>query len=847
MFALRMEKSGREVISMLKNNNTEVVFKMAKKTLKNHKRRTLTMILAVLLSAFMLFTVLTVGVTFFKTKKLENLRLNGADFDAILYGVTQEQMEICTTDSRIQKIGICGIPGYIQETEFDSTPNVGLIYADRVYWEEMMEPVREWVKGHYPKEANELMVTEEALESCGLEGLGVGDTFTMTYNIPAGDFEETFRISGIWDGYGDTNIFYVSEKFYENSGRKLAEAGSGRCFMKMNQKIMTVKEQEKFIEKLNLGKAQRCFFTIDMGNSVEILAGMFGMILVICLCAYLLIYNILYLSVAGNIRHYGLLQTIGMTGRQIRRYMRKQMLLVGGIGTAGGILLGCVISFFLIPTVVKTLGVTSSKVEKITVSFHPFIFFLTLTIIGITIWVASRRPVKIAVESSPIEALGYRSVTEKRKHRKSRHGSLAWRMAKEQLGKDKKKAGVVILALASGMIVFLCMITLLTSEEARSYIFHYRDVDMILENDTVLKERQEDRKQIFDEAILEKMKKTKGVAQIDPIIYTEITVPWEPEFTDLWMREFYETWMDIPYEQEKQEYQEYPENFGSSLVGITEEEFRDLNASLEEPIDEDAFLNGKTCLLYRNGLSFKKEDVAGKNITCTEYGNLDNQLSFDIAGLVDLNDYTALLGYPPTIIVSDTVVKSFVNNPVVYKLEICYEKSHDQETEASLLSIMEETPYKKDYSYDSKIKLEENVKKAQGNMMEIGIGIVLILAFIGIMNYLNTAIGSIQSRIQEIAVMESIGMTGKQVQKMLMLEGFLYATGAIGVTMTLGLAVTYCFYEAMNYNGAPFQIPVIPVSGVFLLSLVICMIVPVLVYRSMEKKTQVVERIKGTE
>lgn len=370
---------------------------------------------------------------------------------------------------------------------------------------------------------------------------------------------------------------------------------------------------------------------------------------------------------------------------------------------------------------------------------------------------------------------------------------------------------------------------------------------MILENDTVLKERQEDRKQIFDEAILEKMKKTKGVAQIDPIIYTEITVPWEPEFTDLWMREFYETWMDIPYEQEKQEYQEYPENFGSSLVGITEEEFRDLNASLEEPIDEDAFLKGKTCLLYRNGLSFKKEDVAGKNITCTEYGNLDNQLSFDIAGLVDLNDYTALLGYPPTIIVSDTVVKSFVNNPVVYKLEICYEKSHDQETEASLLSIMEETPYKKDYSYDSKIKLEENVKKAQGNMMEIGIGIVLILAFIGIMNYLNTAIGSIQSRIQEIAVMESIGMTGKQVQKMLMLEGFLYATGAIGVTMTLGLAVTYCFYEAMNYNGAPFQIPVIPVSGVFLLSLVICMIVPVLVYRSMEKKTQIVERIKGTE
>ena len=43
----------------------------------------------------------------------------------------------------------------------------------------------------------------------------------------------------------------------------------------------------------------------------------------------------------------------------------------------------------------------------------------------------------------------------------------------------------------------------------------------------------------------------------------------------------------------------------------------------------------------------------------------------------------------------------------------------------------------RDVSYESKIEEMENVKKAQGNMKGVGIGITLILAFIGLMNYIN--------------------------------------------------------------------------------------------------------------
>ena len=303
---------------MLRNNNMQVVSRMAGRSLRSRRQQSLTMILAVLLSSFMLFSVMTVGATYFKMQRLENLRMSGGDFDAIMYGVTKEQKKSCEDNPDVLRAGVSAMSGYIEETEFDSTPNVVLQWADDTWWNEIMAPAREWVKGAYPTEVNEVMVTEYALEKCGLQGLEIGDEFTAVYGVRDKKQEMTFRICGIWDGYGDKSMFFVSEKFYQETGLELADAASGRICVKFGKKLITQKMQDGFIESMNLGKQQRVLFTMDSAFSVQILWGIAGLVFVTCLCAYLLIYNILYLSVAGNIRYYGLLQTIGMTGRQIR-------------------------------------------------------------------------------------------------------------------------------------------------------------------------------------------------------------------------------------------------------------------------------------------------------------------------------------------------------------------------------------------------------------------------------------------------------------------------------------------------------------------------------------------------
>lgn len=617
---------------------------------------------------------------------------------------------------------------------------------------------------------------------------------------------------------------------------------------------MSDEVQQAFIDSMKLKKSQRLFYVYEYGNATEIFLGLSGIALVTVLSAYLLIYNIMYLSVAGNIRYYGLLQTIGMTGRQIRQLMQKQLLWIGGIGMLAGILIGAGTSFFLIPVVVKTF-VSAKEMGAVQVTFHPIIVLLTVLLTGCTVWYAGRKPTKIAVGSSPVEALEYRVVSSVRKRHKTRKGSLIVRMALEQLTRNKKKTMVTMLSLAASLSVFLCLITLLHTQSAREYSYNYMGLDMVLKNDTinnmVLNRAAEGEEQIqgvhpiLNEELLNEIRQTDGVEEVLPTITVPTIIPWEKEVTDVWMREFYETWMNIPYEDDIEEYQQHPENFGSSLVGITEEDFRALNAEMEQPVDEEAFLSGKTCILYRHGLfGLDEKELRGKQISCEEYVHPENTRTFEIAGMTDVGDYVSLLGFPPTMIVIDDVVKAFTEKPIVFRVGIRYAEEYHKETEDAILSNIEESPNKTDFSWDSKIEQAENVKAAQGHMMEIGFGIVLILGIIGVMNYINTSVGNMQSRQKEISIMESVGMTERQVKKMLVWEGIFYTGGVLFLTLTVGIGITYAIYQTMNYMGAKFWFPVLPFLGATLILFVVCIVVPVWTYQKIEKSGSLVERIR---
>lgn len=151
---------------MLKNPNQKVIKRMARNALKVNRRKTITLFLAVLLSSFLVFTIFTVGDSYFRLQKIQNIRMSGAEFDAIMYGVTDEQRQMCENNPNIALTGTVGVCGWVEKTNQDSTPDVGLIWADDGYWTQMMEPVREKLEGRYPIALDEIMVTKSALKEC---------------------------------------------------------------------------------------------------------------------------------------------------------------------------------------------------------------------------------------------------------------------------------------------------------------------------------------------------------------------------------------------------------------------------------------------------------------------------------------------------------------------------------------------------------------------------------------------------------------------------------------------------------------------------------------------------------
>ena len=95
--------------------------------------------------------------------------------------------------------------------------------------------------------------------------------------------------------------------------------------------------------------------------------------------------------------------------------------------------------------------------------------------------------------------------------------------------------------------------------------------------------------------------------------------------------------------------------------------------------------------------------------------------------------------------------------------------------------------------------------------------------------------------------MESVGMSRKQIRKLLFYEGILYASGSVLITLTIGTGITYFVFQSMNYMKISFAIPVLPLICAILLIMIICIFAPIITYKKIVKNRSIVERLREYE
>ena len=237
--------------------------------------------------------------------------------------------------------------------------------------------------------------------------------------------------------------------------------------------------------------------------------GIIGLAFIICLSAYLLIYNILYLSVSGKIRYYGLLQSLGMTQKTACLLHRKDKCCSSQQGgVAIGILSGALFCIQFVPYILNVSGIATGNIEM---QCNPAIFLITILVTGLSILIGMRKPIRIATGVTPVEATKYRGSAPKRAGYKKKKGAFFWRMALEQLKQDKKKTIVVLLSLATSLSVFYCLTTIISSQGERTVLPNYWDADLIVRNHTQVTEDIHSLQPAIDNTFLSEIENMDGV------------------------------------------------------------------------------------------------------------------------------------------------------------------------------------------------------------------------------------------------------------------------------------------------------------------------------------------------
>ncbi|MBQ8633677.1 MAG: ABC transporter permease, partial [Lachnospiraceae bacterium] len=152
------------------------------------------------------------------------------------------------------------------------------------------------------------------------------------------------------------------------------------------------------------------------------------------------------------------------------------------------------------------------------------------------------------------------------------------------------------------------------------------------------------------------------------------------------------------------------------------------------------------------------------------------------------------------------------------------------------------------YDYESKETYAAEFYGFRDMFMIMGSVLSFIVGLVGVLNFLNAILTGILARRREFAVLQSVGMTGKQLKQMLIAEGLYYTLGAVIISLVLNILLGPLVGEAMGsmFWFFTFKFTVTPILAVAPVFVVLGVVIPMITYHFAAKKS-VVERLREAE
>ncbi len=798
-------KGGENMNDILFGNNNGPVLKLlAKRSLKAQKNTIA--VLAIMLATLLFTSLSTIAISLQTAMQESNMRTIGTSAHIGIKRVSWDEYELLSADTKVKDIGYSVIIGNAVGDRFNKTPTE-LRYGDAAYANMTFNSPD---TGRLPEQRDEIATSRIVLAAMGLPD-EIGTQVELTFVTDANTFTDTFTLCGIWDGdavaYRQTML--LSKEYTEQVAPVIRgetdgatpPVGTGYIDTVMmmptewdiEKQALEVTSQYGLDERVSINDAYGTA-TVSLSSMLPLAAG----IVVIFIAGYLLIYNVFYISIAQDIRFYGMLKTLGTTARQIRKIVYKKAIKLSLVGIPLGLLLGWPIGRLLLPFIVNML---TDDMQVVT-TVNPVIFLAAVIFSLITVFISCKKPAALASKVSPMEALHYvEQSPTKKKQRRSKHISTTM-MAKNNLGRNKKKVMIVTLSFALSIVLLNSVYTYVTSFDFDKFVADFSLTDFTVSDTTVINSYAPYNTANVSQDFINQAESLNGLEDIGSVyLWTSKQPLSESDLARL--QELAASSNAVANElgnyMVRKEHgvnvyglDAFPAEYVQVLDGeLNTEKWKAGSGVYVTPM---RMMGDGTLCLYQPGDQISVQQLDGTSKAYEVLAVVDIPRALETPLQVDMGlDYL----FPTSELLGNMVAADQPAMKTIFNVDdenlLAAEnwlKNYTANTDTAL-------------DYVSKVVLRQSFDGMINMYRLVGGVLCAILALIGILNFINSMTTSILSRHKEIAMLQSVGMTGQQVKRMLMYEGIGYSAlgflcslilsvaGSLTVVRTMGAELSY--------------------------------------------------------
>jgi len=405
------------------NNNQKVLSMLAKNLKKKNKGRNKILLCTTMISIMILTMIFGISFGKIRAEYTKAVRQAGTTASGILENATESQYQRIYSLRYIKKVGRKVNAGTITK-QGKNICEISML--DMSAWENIVKPAYTDIHGHYPEEKLEIMLSSSALEKLKIHTPKTGMKIKLNISLGWGQtIEETFELSGWFTSYVDIDTKmdqgYISEKKVKEWG--FAPVEKADLLFCQSDDMDWEKTEKKLYEDVERIDSNQKFVVSDTAayDAVNQLTGSYEMSIlgaVVILCGtFFLIYNVMQISMANDVRQMGMLNTIGATKKQIRKIYKKQLSGYIVQGTVLGTILSILFLQWGMPVLLGQQYLREYGGAKEFTVFNPKVLIAAIVFSLLIIEAAVGRNIYCAVNKSCVESLHYTGIKVKKKVR----------------------------------------------------------------------------------------------------------------------------------------------------------------------------------------------------------------------------------------------------------------------------------------------------------------------------------------------------------------------------------------------------------------------------------------------